>query len=208
MEGRNVKGVLEEMIARGLSWRNDLFRLWSAPACDERLNARAPTRAESRSRTERKSSREGAKIDQKSSQNGVKSSQNRSGRVPGCSGASEKSVRSAPGEPRKAFFRSASLDGLPARFLIELRVNSRGPNVESTRHERYGLHVAPFSSERLRTPENERQLIEKETRTVPRASKIEPGRPSSSAQTHQERTQATASAPRARTNAAGAQRGG
>ena len=69
------------------------------------------------------------------------------------------------------------------RFLIDLASLGGGPNVDFTRHDRYGLHVGPFSSDLLGGARNDRKWKENDARTVPRASKIELGRPSSSGKT-------------------------
>ena len=41
MDDRNVKGALEEMMVRVLTWRNDWFRLVSVRACARECDKRA-----------------------------------------------------------------------------------------------------------------------------------------------------------------------
>ena len=98
LEGRIARGALEKKIARGLSWRNDWFRLSSARACtcacarerhtNERTNKRPNERASERTharthKSDHKSTPRRPKIAPKSHENRPeidrKSTKNRSG---------------------------------------------------------------------------------------------------------------------------------
>ena len=125
MEGRIVKAALEEMIARELSWRNDLFRLWSALLATNDWNTQAVERMVERRRGEatlherqidRKIGPKRTKIEPKSSQNRAEIDQKSlrelsgrswairgpSGTPPGRSGTRPGSSRDAPGALRNA----------------------------------------------------------------------------------------------------------
>ena len=103
MEGRIVKAALEEMIARELSWRNDLFHLLSALLATNDWNTHAVERMVERRRGEatlheRQIDR---KIGPKSSQNRAKIASGALGAILGNSGAfgdAPGTLRDAPGE--------------------------------------------------------------------------------------------------------------